>query len=573
MAQGLYVPSYLKQTDLQKSAEKFSASGRSIGVKAHLDFGNVSKFHSPLGKITGQVDDFTKSMEAANARVTAFAGTAAVLATVSGAIRGVVTNTILLEKRLTDLQIVFDSNTKETERFGRSLFDVAKKTGQSFEAVFEAATEFSRQGLGVAETLKRTQDALVITRLTGIDTANAVKGLTAAFEAYGDTVKDTTEIIDKFSAVDTKFAVSTSDFVQAFQRSASVAREAGVSFEQLTALVTAAQERTQRGGANIGNALKSIITVLRTDKALLDDISKTYNIDVEFDDGSLVDAYTILEKLGQKLKDLPNDAAKANLTKRIAGGRYQVNTVSALLQDFAAGKEGNAAKALITQGDAAGTAAEKMAKVNLTLADMINKLQVTSQEFAGTFGKFAFGDEAKSVINFINTGLERMNELLDPENTDTTAKAFRGVAKAIGSVISGPGLTLFVAIFAKLFKDFTLFGVNSAATFLKINQKATETRAIEENILTALARNEGFRVRILSLQGNELAQRQAILQTYAQEASFQRMIANVATTQAKGVYELAQSKIAGVIAYWFFRKEVTKEELDAICLKIDKGEF
>lgn len=39
------------------------------------------------------------------------------------------------------------------------------------------------------------------------------------------------------------------------------------------------------------------------------------------------------------------------------------------------------------------------------------------------------------------------------------------------------------------------------------------------------------------------------------------------------VYELAQSKIAGVIAYWFFRKEVTKEELDNIVLKIDKGEF
>lgn len=39
------------------------------------------------------------------------------------------------------------------------------------------------------------------------------------------------------------------------------------------------------------------------------------------------------------------------------------------------------------------------------------------------------------------------------------------------------------------------------------------------------------------------------------------------------IYELSQSKIAGVIAYWFFRKEVSKDELDAICKKIENGEF
>lgn len=517
MANGLHIPTYA--TGLQKSIQDQVAKIRPINVSARLDFGNISKFSSPLGKITGQVDDFTKSMAAANARVVAFGGTAAIISSIGIAIRGVVTNTILLEKRLTDLRVVFGANEKDAAKFGKSLFEVARQTGQSFEAVFEAATEFSRQGLGVTETLKRTQDALTITRLTGLSATDAVKGLTAAFESYGEAVGTTSAIVDKFAAVDTRFAVSTADFVQAFQRSASVAKEAGVSFEQLTALVTAAQEKTQRGGANIGNALKSIITVLKTDQSLLDDISKTYNIDVQFDDGSLVDAYTVLEKLGQKLAELPNDVAKANLIKKVAGGRFQANIATAILQDFGQGKEGNAAKALKIQESAAGAAASKTEELNRTLDTIINKTQVSAQQFAGLFGNFALADNAKEIINLLNGGLEKMNSLLDPENTEAMAIAFRAFAKAVGDVATGPGLAFISFIFGKLAIDFTKFGISSAATFLKINQGAKETEVIEKSINSALSTNQDLRNRILSIGNSELSIRKSIVETYAQEAN------------------------------------------------------
>ena len=49
-----------------------------------------------------------------------------------------------------------------------SSYLLARSTGQSFTDVAEAATELARQGLNVSETLQRTSDALILTRLSGM---------------------------------------------------------------------------------------------------------------------------------------------------------------------------------------------------------------------------------------------------------------------------------------------------------------------------------------------------------------------------------------------------------------------
>jgi hypothetical protein len=74
------------------------------------------------------------------------------------------------------------------------LFDVARNTSQGLEVAAEAALEFSRQGLSMEEILRRTNDALILTRLTGIDAASAVSGLTAAVNGFADAGLSTTEI-------------------------------------------------------------------------------------------------------------------------------------------------------------------------------------------------------------------------------------------------------------------------------------------------------------------------------------------------------------------------------------------
>ena len=88
------------------------------------------------------------------------------------------------------------------------------------------------------------------------------------FEGAGLTVAS---IADKLAEVDTKFAVSTEDLINGLERASASARVAGVSFDELLGVITTVQERTQRGGAVIGNAFKTIFARLgRTARCFAD---------------------------------------------------------------------------------------------------------------------------------------------------------------------------------------------------------------------------------------------------------------------------------------------------------------
>ena len=190
----------------------------------------------------------------------------AIINRVADAFKGMVRNVVEVEKALADINVVMGLSAQNLERFSDGLFTVAKETGQAFKIAADAATEYARQGLSMEESLKRTKDALILTRLTGMDSANAVKSLTAAMNTYGNQIKDTTQLVSKFAAVDVKFAVSAEDFADAIARTGAAARGAGVDIDELIGLVTAAQQQTARGGKVIGNSFKTIFTRIgRTD--------------------------------------------------------------------------------------------------------------------------------------------------------------------------------------------------------------------------------------------------------------------------------------------------------------------
>ncbi len=165
------------EKDIQRAIQKVNARG---GLNVKL---NARSFTQPLGKITASADEFTKSIEASNARVIAFGASVGVINSISNAFKSLVQETIALEKRLAEVNVVLGANASQLNTFGKQLFNVARNTAQSFDTVSEAALEFSRQGLSMEETLKRTQDALILTRLTGLKAADSVKGLTATINS------------------------------------------------------------------------------------------------------------------------------------------------------------------------------------------------------------------------------------------------------------------------------------------------------------------------------------------------------------------------------------------------------
>jgi len=277
---------------------------------------NARGFSQPLGRITGDVKDFEAALAASNARVIAFGASTAVLGGVIRSFKELATVTIDVEKNLIDINRVFGLTTSQLQKFSTDLFQVSKQTASSFNDASKAALEFSRQGLAAEETLQRTKDALTLARVAGISYANAVDALTSTVNGFEKSGITTTQVLNKLVAVEQDFAVGAGDLAEALARTGQAAQEAGVSLDQLNALVTVAQERTARGGAVIGNALKTIFTRLqRTDT--LDQLEQ-FNIAVRDVQGNILPAVTILQNFANSYNNLA-DAQRAQLSEQVAG--------------------------------------------------------------------------------------------------------------------------------------------------------------------------------------------------------------------------------------------------------------
>ena len=118
-----------------------AAATRSL-QKITRNVGNFNKnpiiaknFTQPLGRITGAADEFTKSLEASNARVLAFGASAGAIFAVQKAMQELVKTTISVEQALTDINVLLNASDKQFKKFSDGLFDVAKRTGTAFASV------------------------------------------------------------------------------------------------------------------------------------------------------------------------------------------------------------------------------------------------------------------------------------------------------------------------------------------------------------------------------------------------------------------------------------------------------
>ena len=300
--------------------------------KRRVNLGGVNSknFTVPLGRIQGQLGEFNKSLMASNARVLAFGASAFAIMAVSKGFTELVKSTINVEKKLAEINVVLGTSQSKLKSFGNDLFNAAANAGLGFNDAAEAATEFSRQGLGLEKTLKRVNDALILSRLTGLKVADSVNAITAAINGYNLTLKEQENLVSRIIAVDQAFAVSGADIAEAMRRVASTAQGAGVSLNELISIVTAAQQKTARGGAVIGNSFKTIFTRLQRPKTL--EALEQVGIKTKDATGAMLPAMQVLQNLA-KGYDRLSHAQKSNVAQ-LVGGVFQINILKAAIGDL-----------------------------------------------------------------------------------------------------------------------------------------------------------------------------------------------------------------------------------------------
>ena len=502
----------VEQVGLERSIQKAMDQFNRKPLKINVD---DRSFTQPLGRITGAADEFTKSIEASNARVVAFGASVAVINSVKDAFTQLVIQTIKVEKALADINVVMGTSAQNLDKFGNSLFKIAKNTAQSFDSVASAATEFARQGLSMEETLKRTNDALVLTRLTGMKAADSVKGLTAAINAFGEAGLTTANIMNKLAAVDMAFAVSSEDLIDGLSRASAVAQDAGMNIDQLIGAITAAQQITARGGAVIGNSFKTIFTRIQRPQTI--EQLEMLGVAVKDMQGNVIPAIKILENLA-KTYDTLSQSQQSNIAQ-LVGGMFQINTLKAAMRDL--GKENSiTARAIQISSGATDEAIQKNEQLNKTLDALLTKTGLSLQKLAEQIGSITVGPGIEKILKAVNGLADGISNVLDGDSIGSNFA--NGFLKGIGNIISGPGAVLILGLVGKLFVDVAKFAQTSIANFMGMTSEAQKQKAVQESILNLLRSNHEVVGSLIGQGQTKRQQEQVILDLIVKQTAAQR---------------------------------------------------
>ncbi len=492
----------------------------------------------PLGRISAQAKAFDTSLTAASARVFAFGATVGVFASISRAIDGLITSTIEVDKRLRQINATFGLSTESIKRFGNSLFVVAKDTEQSFGSVADAALELARQGLSAEETLKRLRDAMILTRLSGMDAQDSVSTLTATINGFTNEVLDSSTILNKLVAVDQRFAVSTADLANGLQRVASVAQDANVSFDELLGIITAAQQRTARGGAVIGNAFKTIFTRVNRPEVL--DQLREMGIAINDVNGKTLPAIQIMSNLANSYDNLSN-AQKSQISQSVAG-LYQINILKASLKDLAS-QNSIAARATEAASLASEDAYRRNELMNKSISAMFNQTAQGFKELAAEIGT-SFMDKSwiQELLTSLNTGLNNITK--DLKGTDAGKTFAEGLIDGITNVLSGPGLAIGALLFGKVSYQIGQFASEAFKSLLTFNktQKEQENTQVAINNLLRKATEEENR---MFMAAKSVAEQQKIIESIFERIAITSRIA--ATETAALAQALRASGVVGKV--------------------------
>lgn len=442
------------------------SSLRRVEKKAKLNLGVGGGLDKslPLGRfprISREVGEFEKSLEASNARVVAFGASVAVIAGVQKAFRSLTSEFVKTQAALIDIQTILNQTPKGLQEFSNSLFDVAKKTGQTFETVANGAKELARQGLSAEQTLSRLESALILNRLAGIEVEKAVSTLTATINGFSQSVLSSSQIVNKLATVEASFAVSAADLAEAITRSASSAADANVSFDQFISLITAAQQITARGGSVIGNGLKTIFT--RVQRPQVIEQLREFNIEV----GNASDGIGILQAVAKEINNLTNE--QQSQVSELIGSVFQINVLKAILGDLNS-EYSIYENALRTSNQATDEATKRNEQLNKTLTALANEVNVSFTQLSSTIGGLTVQPFGEFVLGEFNEILVFLNRLIE------TSEVAKGVLRGIGNALTGPGLIVAAKIILNLFSQSLGFAGGALATLTGIGG---ETKKIQ----------------------------------------------------------------------------------------------
>jgi len=385
----------------------------------------VVRLNAETGKLTASQVDLARATGLAGDSFLKAAGKVALWSAATGAVFGVIRGVSGGIRVFTE----FEEATIALERVGRGFAISASGTAEAQDEIAEGAQEvsaeitklktefgstgteaqeaaviFARLGLSQREVLEGVRVSLLAANVAGIGAADAAKFLTAAMSQFQLSVRDLPDALNKLNTLENTTRVRTDDLLQAISRGGAVFREAGGTFEEFAGTVATIAQNTGRSGAEIGNALKTIVSNM-ADVGKQDKVFASTGVAIRNLEGQLKPVDQVLAELVKRFVSL-SDAEKAGITTTIAGIRQRNILQTALDNYFQI--QGQVIRQLTQESSAAAENEQVMG----ALSKRFDQLLAALEELAVAIGGSGLGAALKTVVSALTFVVRGITEFV-----------------------------------------------------------------------------------------------------------------------------------------------------------------
>lgn len=303
-----------------------------------------------------------------------------IVRTATNAIRDIVSTYQELDDNLSAISAVSGIATESLWGDMPQMIDNANSLALSVDDLTNGMLLFYQQGLSTEETEIRLNAAGKMAAISQQDLSTAVDQLTSTMNAFGMSGDDAANVVDVFANMAGKTAADVEELATAMARTASIAKNAGMTFEQTTAFIATMEETTRLSAETIGNSMKSIIArfqKLKEDpESLLEDGVNANDVEkaLKKADVALRDTEGNFRNIGDVIMELSAkwDTLDTNTQKYIAtmaAGTQQSSNFIALVGNYQSNVD-NLAYAM----DSAGAAEQQFAAVSDSISSALTRL-------------------------------------------------------------------------------------------------------------------------------------------------------------------------------------------------------
>lgn len=294
------------------------------------------------------------------------------------------------EQSMAKVAAVSGATGKQFAALERDALRLGSATRFTATEVSGLQLEFAKLGFTSDEITKVTESTLALAQASGSDLARSAEVAGATLRGFGLDAEETGRVTDVMAASFSGTALDMESFAESMKYVAPVAKSAGLSIEQTTALLGTLANAGIKGG-QAGTALRRIISELGAtggdvSKAIENLAQKGLNLaDAKDEVGrSAQSALLVLSK---------NTAITAELTEAFEKAEGKAKAMAAVMDDTARGALARMQSAIegaqISLGEQLAPMVEKLAGFVADLASKIQKMSPEMKRLVINFGLIA----------------------------------------------------------------------------------------------------------------------------------------------------------------------------------------